>query len=201
MTDESRGRILIVEDDPQVRELFASYLDDRYAVETAASGKEALSKMSDDVDVVLLDRVMPGLSGGEVLNQIRAEEFECRVAMVTAVAPDLDVIEMGFDDYLVKPVSRSELVNVVDSLLHWEAYDAVLKQYFNTSRKVAVLEEELPREALDDSDEYQGLLAALDSLRIEADEAMESLDTADFERVVAGVSDASGGDSSIAEGS
>ena len=183
MTMKGAGRVLVVDDDPQVRNLFETFLDDRYVVTSASSGEEALAKISEETDVVLLDRLMPGLSGSDVLKRIRAQEYDCRVAMVTAVDPDLSVVEMGFDDYLIKPVSKSELHNVVDSLLNWETYDDVLKRYFNMARKVAVLEDEFPPETLEASDEYKRLLRTLDSLQTEADEAIDSLDTADFDQI------------------
>jgi len=59
--------------------------------------------IDETVDVVLLDRMMPGMSGQEVLAAIRERGLDCRVAMVTAVDADFDVIEMGFDEYLGKP--------------------------------------------------------------------------------------------------
>lgn len=181
MNDESNGRVLVVDDDPQVRELFAAFLDEEFTVETAASGEEALATITDDIDVVLLDRMMPGLSGDEVLTRLRERGFDCRVAMVTAVAPGLDVVELGFDDYLIKPVTRSQLHNVVDSLLHWGTFDDVLVRYFAAARQVALLERELPRDDLEASEEYQGLLETLDTLRVEADEAIDSLDSFDVD--------------------
>lgn len=168
MEDGLPGRVLIVDDDPQVRELFVDFLDGHHSVEAVGSGEAALEAVSDDFDVVLLDRLMPGRTGGEVLAEFEARDLDCRVAMVTAVEPEIDVVDMGFDDYLIKPVSRSDLLNTVDSLLHWAEYDEVVEEYFRTSRRVSVLEETYTEAELADDDRYQALLDELSALSDQA---------------------------------
>jgi len=100
--------VLVVEDEPDLADLYAAWLGDEYRVRTAYGGQEALDELDeadDEVDAILLDRRMPGLSGDEVLAAVRERGIDCRVAMVTAVEPDFDILKMGFDDYLVKPVT------------------------------------------------------------------------------------------------
>lgn len=116
MEDALPGRVLVADDDPQVRELFVDFLDGQYEVEAVGSGEAALKVVSHAFDAVLLDRLMPGRSGGDVLAEIEARDLECPVAVVTSVEPEIDVVDMGFEDYLIKPVSRSNLLNTVDSL-------------------------------------------------------------------------------------
>ncbi len=84
-----------------------------YDVRRAYEGHEALELLDGEVNIVLLDRRMPGLSGDEVLSELRRRELHSRVVMVTAVKPDFDIIDMGFDDYLVKPVSKDDLFTTV----------------------------------------------------------------------------------------
>lgn len=176
-------RILVVDDDDEIRDLYAAFLQDRYSVDIAANGKEALDVVSEETAVVLLDRVMPGLSGDEALAELRAEGYDCRVALVTAVEPEIDVVELGFDDYLVKPVSASELRNVVDSLLHWDEYDDQLEAFFRTARTVSVLEETLAEDTLEQSDEYEALLTDLEAHRDGAREALGRMDEAAIDRL------------------
>lgn len=175
--------VLVVEDEPDLADLYAAWLGDDYDVRTAYGGREALEQLDEDVSIVLLDRRMPGLSGDEVLVAVRDRGIECRVAMVTAVEPDFDIVAMGFDDYLVKPVTREALTETVESLLRRSEYDTGVQEYFALASKKAVLESEKGRAALEESDEYRDLDARLEHLRENLDESLEDLDRHDdFER-------------------
>lgn len=173
-------KILLVDDDPQILELFEKFLEDTYDVEAALSGSDALDVMSDKVDVVLLDRRMPGMKGSEVLAAIRERGYDCRVAMVTAVDPDVDIIDMGFDDYLIKPVTKPQLHNLIDSLLRWDDYDAVLLEYFEVARKVALLEENSNVEYHETNEDYQALKTRLADLQSKANEVLGEIEDDDF---------------------
>ena len=175
--------VLVVEDEPDLADLYAAWLGDDYDVRTAYGGHEALEQLDEDVSIVLLDRRMPGLSGDEVLVAVRDRGIECRVAMVTAVEPDFDIVAMGFDDYLVKPVTREALTETVESLLRRSEYDTGVQEYFALASKKAVLESEKGRAALEESDEYRDLDERLEHLRENLDESLEDLDRHDdFER-------------------
>jgi DNA-binding response OmpR family regulator len=108
-------------------------LEPTCTVITAYNGTEALDAITDEVDVVLLDRRMPGLAGEEVLEAIREAEYDCRVAMVTAVTPEEDIVEMGFDDYLAKPVDRKRLLETVDRPVELSAYDDLVQEHYPVS--------------------------------------------------------------------
>jgi len=161
-TQERTGTVLVVDDEPAYTDLLAEWLRDDYDVRTATSGERALEQLDDAVDVVLLDRRMPGLSGDEVLDRIRESDFECRVAMVTAVEPSMDVVDMGFDDYLVKPISREDLHDVVENLLTRATYAREVQELFALTSKKAVLEERHPPAELSASDQFQDLLDRID---------------------------------------
>jgi len=134
MSDSDRPVVLIVEDEPYVAETYRLWLREDYEVEMAHDGDEGLSKLDADVDVVLLDRMMPGLSGDEVLEQIRERDLDCRVSMVTAVEPDFDILEMGFDAYLLETYQERGTHETVENLLDRSAYDALLQNYYPWSR-------------------------------------------------------------------
>ena len=178
MTEEQHT-VLLVDDEVNITELFSAWLEDAYAVRTANGGEEALEQLDERVDVVLLDRRMPGLSGDEVLDVIREEGYDCRVAMVTAVEPDFDVIEMGFDDYLTKPINREDLEEVIDSLLSRKEYDDRMQEYFALASKKATLEAAKPSSELEASEEYQTLTEEFEDLESELDSSLETTD--DFE--------------------
>jgi DNA-binding response OmpR family regulator len=84
---------------------------------------------------------MPGLSGDEVLTQLRDRDLRTRIIMVTAVDPDLGVLDMPFDDYLSKPVERADLHAAVDQQCQVLAYE-LLGEYFQraATRNVAATE-------------------------------------------------------------
>jgi DNA-binding response OmpR family regulator len=138
-----------------------------------------LEKLDEDVDVVLLDRRMPDLSGDEALSEIRSRGFDCRVSMVTAVEPDFDIVAMGFDDYLVKPVSKDALHETVSNLLLRNAYDDGVQDLFSLASKKALLESEKGPAALKESDEYRELDERLSALRAELDETLSQFDEGD----------------------
>lgn len=117
-------RILVVEDEPDIAALIAYQLTrEGYRVETAGSGQEALTAVGRDIpDLVVLDRMLPGVSGDEILRTLRGEAGTANVPvlMLTALREQEDRIEgleLGADDYLTKPFSPRELVLRVQAIL------------------------------------------------------------------------------------
>jgi two-component system alkaline phosphatase synthesis response regulator PhoP len=117
-------RILIVEDDPDIAELVARYLDKAgFTTERAGSGREALHAVSDrPPDLVVLDLMLPHMDGLEVCRHLRGNEATAAIPiiMLTARAEESERIvglELGADDYLAKPFSPNELVARVRALL------------------------------------------------------------------------------------
>ena len=133
-------RVLMVDDEKQVADAYALRLQDVADVTVAYGGEEALAIVADGrpPDVVLLDRHMPGLSGDEVLDELRERDLTTRVIMVTAIDPDLGIVEMPFDDYLSKPVDRADLYAAVDQQCQVLAYE-LLGEYFRRESTRAVL--------------------------------------------------------------
>jgi DNA-binding response OmpR family regulator len=150
-----------------------------YTVEAAYDGESALESMSESVEIVLLDRRMPGLSGDEVLERIRGGGYDCRVVMVTAVDPDFDIIEMGFDDYLVKPVSKDELLGVVESVTSRSEYESDIQEYYALVSKKSLLEAEKSERELEDTDEYLELTERVVELRGKVDDAVAGMQNHD----------------------
>lgn len=184
--------VLVVEDEPDLAETYQLWLDDSYTVTIAQSGDEGLDKLDDSVDVVLLDRMMPGLSGDEVLEEIRNRDFDCRVAMVTAVDPDFDILEMGFDTYLTKPVKGDELRETIEHLLERSTYDSLLREYYSLVEKRATLEATKNSAELDRSDEYELLCGHIESLRNDLSETLGGID--DDDDFIATIRRVSGGE-------
>ncbi len=114
MTEKQR-RILVVDDEQTVRDFLQRVLETAgYTVITASNGLEALEKMSQfDISLVLLDIMMPGLDGFEVLDHMRQYEEKIPVIMLTGiqeVPTKIDTLALGADDYITKPFSVEELL-------------------------------------------------------------------------------------------
>src|SRR5258705_4110330 len=118
------SRILIVEDDPDIAELVARYLDKAgFVTERAATGRDALTSIGARMpDLMVLDLMLPHVDGFEVCRAVRAHEVTAAlpIIMLTARAEESERIvglELGADDYLAKPFSPNELVARVRALL------------------------------------------------------------------------------------
>ena len=115
-------RVLIAEDDPGVQRFVAKGLKEQaYAVDTVAAGPEALEQAEiNSYDVIILDVMLPGLSGFEVCRRLREAGLKTPVLMLTArdaVVDRVAGLEIGADDYLVKPFALEELLARVKALL------------------------------------------------------------------------------------
>jgi len=151
------GTVLVVDDEPHLVGMYAAMLEDIYTVRTATSGEEALRRLSEDIDVILLDRRMPGLSGDEVLETVREEGYDCRVAMVTSVDPGMDITEMEFDAYVVKPIRQQDLRDFVETLLLRAEYGRDTRELLSITSKLVALESRFDEEQLADDEDYQRL--------------------------------------------
>jgi DNA-binding response OmpR family regulator len=173
--------VLIVDDEKPITDAYAQWLENDYDVRTAYSGSEALDKLDEAVDVVLLDRRMPDLSGEDVLDQIHDQGLKCRVALVSAVEPDFDILELGFDAYLEKPVSEaSELLETVEALLRRSTYDAQMQEFLSLANKKAALETKKSSEELEANEEYAKLTDELSILRERLSNTATDLDDEDL---------------------
>jgi DNA-binding response OmpR family regulator len=118
---EQRPTVLVVDDDPQIVELMRDFLEaEQYSVVTASEGESALALVQTEaVDCILLDVMMPGISGFEVCRQLR-EICEVPVLFLSARDEDYDKIRglgLGGDDYIVKSASPGEVVARIKAVL------------------------------------------------------------------------------------
>lgn len=179
--------MLVVEDEERLAELFAMWLRGPYEVSVANDCASATELLDETVDVALLDRNLPDGSGDELLDVVEERELDCAVAMVTAVTPDFDIIELGFDEYLCKPTSESELVDTVERLVAQRNYQPAVDELYSLSRKRALLESRYSASELRASEEYAELTDRIEELRRETtglvDDFSRTQLTAEFDRL------------------
>ncbi len=161
------SRILIVDDDAQLREMLARYLSaEGFAVDQAASAEEANTRLDQGGhDLVVLDVAMPGMDGFEFLRQLRAKS-EVWVIMLSAKAEEVDRVvglSLGADDYVTKPFSPREL----------------------TARIKAVLRRGRAATAVDTVLRFDGLTIDQDAREIHAGDKVVELSSLEFDLLVA----------------
>jgi two-component system response regulator AdeR len=175
----SETTVLVVDDDPYTVGLYAGMLEDTYRVLTVTSGKEALDLFDEQttptIDIVLLERQMSDISGDEVLVEIRQRRLECRVALVSAIEPDLDIAELEFDAYLVKPIRKQDLHKTVECLRRRVEYISHIQNIYSLNARITALEKTLPEERLATSDEYHNLIAQREELESKSQNLMRTI--------------------------
>ncbi|MGZ4218510.1 MAG: response regulator [Solirubrobacteraceae bacterium] len=123
MDDHSRGSVLVVDDEPTIAEVVARYLERAgYRTRVAGDGVEAIAAAAElRPDLVVLDLMLPGLDGLEVMRRLREQDRDrIAVILLTAKGEESDRVvglRLGADDYVVKPFSPAELVARVDAVL------------------------------------------------------------------------------------
>ncbi|MBQ9939776.1 MAG: response regulator, partial [Oscillospiraceae bacterium] len=117
----SIGKVLVADDDKNICELLRLYLEkDGYSVVIANDGEEAVTRFAlDNPDIVLLDVMMPKLDGWQVCRELR-KRSDCPIIMITAKGETFDKVlglELGADDYVVKPFDTKEIVARIKAVL------------------------------------------------------------------------------------
>lgn len=114
-------KILVADDEDILRILITDTLEDDFEIEEAEDGKEALQKIREnEYDLIILDYMMPYLTGIEVLEEVRKDQNSTQVLMLTAKAQDADrenAIQKGADYFMSKPFSPMELLEMVKKII------------------------------------------------------------------------------------
>ncbi len=134
--DKMAKKILIVEDDGNIRELLRLYLErEGYEISEAENGAVGLSKWkAENPDMMLLDVMMPVMDGWQVCKEVRASNSSMPIIMITAKGETMDKVsglELGADDYIVKPLEMREVVARVRAVFRRFAGDETGKLTFD----------------------------------------------------------------------
>ena len=182
-TGAGRPNVLVVDDEQEVADAYALRVKGVCDVEAVYDGETALERARKrPIDVLLLDRHMPGLSGDEVLASLADRGFDGQIVMVTAIDPGFDVLDMPFDDYLCKPLEREDVRAAVDHQCTVLGYE-LLGEYFSVESTRSVLEAELSVDERSDHPAYadverrsQRLKRRIRRLLDDADELFDSFE-------------------------
>jgi signal transduction histidine kinase len=145
----SRAMVLLVDDDRRNRTLLKDYLDSTYDVREAENGRQALDLLaSERIDLVLLDVMMPELSGFDTCREIRDRGLAgfLPVILLTALSEQEDRnagLAAGADDFLTKPVDRKELLLRVRAFLKMREQDALIRKQLEDLLKLQRLKDDL----------------------------------------------------------
>ncbi len=113
-------KILIVEDDSDINNLLKGIFERQgYEVRQAFSGTEAMFYNSDEFDLLILDLMLPGMTGEEVISQIRVQSSVPIIVISgkTTLEDKLNLLELGADDYIIKPFEQAEVVARVNAAI------------------------------------------------------------------------------------
>lgn len=127
------NKILIVDDDQELRSALAEILQEAgYLTDEASSGGESLNKIrSADFDIMVLDMMMPGMDGMEVLSEVKKARPKMKVIMMTAFATvnnAVDAVKKGASDYLCKPFKIEEILAVIRRVTEEARFEADMKK-------------------------------------------------------------------------
>jgi CheY-like chemotaxis protein len=176
VTSNEDATVLVVDDEESVADAYASQLQKRYSTKVAYTGSDALQRLDESIDIVLLDRRMPGLSGDEVLQKIRDSGYNCRIIMVSAVDPELEIAQMPFDEYLCKPVTKTDLFEAIERQLFVSEYDERVPEFVELKSKIEVLEENQNQPELDGKEEYEEMQERASELEEDIRDVIDNFD-------------------------
>lgn len=174
-----QGTILVVDDEIGPRESLRMILKPLFRVYQVSNGWEALDLIKDrDIDLVTLDLKMPGLSGIEVLREIKKVKSDIEVVIVTGygtLANAIEAIRYGAVDFITKPFNVAEIISVVSKSFERRSLNLKIKNLIKKIKNLSMLGED-QNEALAKLGASVGLGAGVDEIQKELKESLQNLD-------------------------
>jgi len=135
-SSSSSRKVMLIEDDPEIRGIVTTLLvSEGFQVEEAADGRSALERVFlTKPDLILVDLRLPGLDGAEICKRIRAGRLDTPIIVISAAKEEFDrvlLLELGADDFLVKPFGARELLARIKAVLRRSVPDRVIRTFGN----------------------------------------------------------------------
>lgn len=172
--------VLVVEDESSLIEIYAHWLRGSYSVRTAEDGEEALKIADPAVDIMILDRLMPGMTGDTVVDAVRERGLDCQIVMATAVESNFDLIEEGADASLMKPITKDELLTTVSQLCDRGNYLELEGEYFDLLAERATSKANMSGSEQQTNEEYTNLEARIETIDEKLTERTREMDDSAF---------------------
>src|SRR5579862_6986329 len=130
----SRRTVIVIEDDPEIRGVVTTLLtSEGFQVEEASDGRSALERVFlIKPDLILVDLRLPGLDGAEICKRIRAGRMEMPIIVISAAKEEFDkvlLLELGADDYVVKPFGAREMLARIKAVLRRSTPDRTIRSF------------------------------------------------------------------------
>ncbi|MEF8773732.1 MAG: HalX domain-containing protein [Halobacteriales archaeon] len=178
-------RVAVVADGTAV-DRYVDWLQVRWPVKGAESGNDSLSLLESEPAVLVVDRNASGLHPDRLLGIANERQLDSQVVMLTPVEPGPEPVRLGFDDHLVKPVTRDALVGAVERGFRRAEYEQRLSRFYELAARKAAME----AGRIDPTDEaaYRQLREQVSAARSSVEDAFERLDDDDISKVCNGLS-------------
>lgn len=174
--------VLIADDERQLTDVYARWLDDTCTTRTAYCGDTAMELLNERVDIAVLDRQMPDYSGEEVLAAIREKGLDCRTAIISANEPDLGMLEVEYDLYQVKPLTDpDEFQGLLETLRRRSAYDSCTQRLLALASKKRDIQTYVTESKRRNSSSYSELCEELETLATDVADACDILESEGFQ--------------------
>lgn len=172
---EDKQSILVVEDDNTLAELYSLWLSDKHQVTIATDSTEAIEYLDEKPDIVLLDRKLPSHFGEYILQELRDQNLNCMVAMISAESSEVDIAKFQIDDYITKPVNEKQIRRAVDDLILRLGVDSTKRELLALISRRSALEVEHPPVKLHENREYKELTREIKFLSDELDASPQNI--------------------------
>lgn len=165
--DAVNPTVLVVDSDRRLTEMYSRWLEERYTVVRAHSDEELDRRCKEEIDVMLFAEGVPGTDPERILAAVRPE---CRTIMLVEERTDFDVLEIGCDELLRKPVVSERLREAVEEQLTRQGESDPQREFGSLGAKQSFLESIHPSETLAANDDYRELCSRLETLEAQLDD-------------------------------
>lgn len=168
----SKKKILIIDDEKNIRFTLKKSLEDAYEVLTAVNGEDGIDKFrKEELDLVLLDMKLPGMDGIETLKQIKSEDKTANIIIITgfgSVESAVETMKLGAIDYLNKPFTPEEIKDIVKEVISREEMEMKEEDLQNYEEYLKYAKKCINNQELDQGYEYLQKAISMDTSKPEA---------------------------------